>query len=87
MATLLATALRQRVRFPAGVDTIEVGPAARPTRLAPTDVEGNLRRFRQTAATYNAGRSGFRNWLSGQVTDASDPNADRCGSRAHLALA
>ncbi|TCM45227.1 ATP-binding domain-containing protein [Kribbella sp. VKM Ac-2568] len=73
MAALLETALQQRVRFPAGVEIIEVGPPTRPTRLGAADVEGQLRRFLQNAPTYAAGRNGFRSWLAGEVTSEASP--------------
>jgi hypothetical protein len=73
LATLLATALRQRVRFPAGQEQIEVGASGRGMAVTRADVEAQLRRFVQSVGNYNTGRLGFRSWLTSHVGPFADP--------------
>jgi DNA helicase IV len=73
LAALLAKALRQRVRFPAGQDQIEVGAPGRTVFVSRADAEGQLRRLVQSATNYNAGRLGFRSWLTSYVGSSADP--------------
>ncbi|MGB3761606.1 MAG: UvrD-helicase domain-containing protein [Ornithinimicrobium sp.] len=70
MADLLALALRQRVRVPAGVDSLEIGPPGRTVQVPRSAIEGMLKRLlEEGSSTINAGRQGFRAWLSRQTRD------------------
>ena len=73
MGDLIAAALRQRVRFPSGLETLDVGPSGRATTLSRASVEAELRRLVRSSGTYNNGRAAFRSWLTSQSGSAANP--------------
>ena len=67
MVGLLETALSQRVRFPAGVESIDVGPDSGAARFERAEIQVQLKRLVQSASNYATGRIGFRSWLGGDA--------------------
>ncbi|GAA1915388.1 HelD family protein [Nocardioides marmoribigeumensis] len=74
MAGLLAVALRQRVRFPAGSESFDVGSGRQRATITRSQVEPQLRRFLQSPGGYNSGRTAFRGWLNAQTGDQLSPS-------------
>ena len=66
MAELLATALRQRVRFPERTDVVEVGGGFGSPRFTREEIEAELPSHLERN-TFNGGRGSFRNYLLGQA--------------------
>ena len=64
MAGLLKRALRQRIRFPERSSTLDVGSGSRSVSFTQTEVESQLE-VQSRRGTYNAGRLGMREWLTG----------------------
>lgn len=62
MAELLATALRQRVRFPERTDVVEVGGGFGSPKFTRAEIEAELPSHLDRN-TYNGGRASFRNYL------------------------
>ena len=62
MAELLATALRQRVRFPERTDVVEVGGGFGSPKFTRPEIEAELPAHLERN-TYNGGRASFRNYL------------------------
>lgn len=81
MAELLATGLRQRVRFPQGEHHLEIGSGPRPPRLLRTDVESTMARYLSGNATYQAGRAGLRSWVAQQASSATAAQVDAAVER------
>ena len=73
MAELLQRGLAQRVRFPGGADTLDIGAAGRTTKLPRAQVEAAARRSLQGGTTYSTGRQSFRAWVVQQLSGDTQP--------------